>query len=139
MKMYIAPFPRIAPKIHYVEPKDFKDVVHRLTTTAEYQLSHPLDEVAPPPASDISVGSPHKASLIILDSDDDDERQATGSFDELLNLGTIEHEITENSSDYFGALSPHAFQNPPYSSQSWIPSPLWSPGTISSLEQAMLF
>ncbi|KAH7851614.1 hypothetical protein Vadar_014291 [Vaccinium darrowii] len=110
-KKHVAPLPPSSPGIYKVEPKDFKDLVQKLTKGPDFQ-SHRLQRVAPPPLN------------LSTSAVSDSEKPAT-TLDLLPSPNP-------NTTPLGVVLSPLGFSP----SQTWSSFLLMSPGTMSSLEQS---
>ncbi|XP_022774118.1 uncharacterized protein LOC111316434 [Durio zibethinus] len=135
-KLPIAPLPPTPPKVYKVDPKNFRDLVQKLTGAPEFmpqsqhqkslsqlhQLPHQrLQRVAPLPlqvaASPLSRAEV-SAPLHLLSGLDHSKPQ------------------NQNFSDNAMIKSNSLGMNLSSSSYNWWPSPILSPGTLSSKEQS---
>ncbi|KAE8701168.1 VQ motif-containing protein 29 [Hibiscus syriacus] len=141
-KKPIAPFPPTPPKVYTVDPRNFRDLVqkltgspefmpqtHNLTPTTQFELPHHhqrLQGVAPPPLhvaasplSRVEVSAP-----LNLFSGLDHHIHTTSQ--NLIFSNNSMNTITSNSLGL--NMSP--------SSYNWCAFPILSPGTLASLEQS---
>lgn len=120
-KKSIAPFPPTKPRVYKVHPAKFKELVQRLTSSGPGRR---LDEIAPPPL-DLMI-SPTNIN--------DNNNKAAAAAEE---ARPVERNKSQNKySETCGGLSPLRFSFSPSGMACWRLSPLFSPGTLSSLELA---
>ncbi|XP_058228111.1 VQ motif-containing protein 29-like [Rhododendron vialii] len=119
-KKPVAPLPPPTPPgIYNVEPKDFKDLVQKLTKGPDFQ-SRRLERVAPPPLS-----LPTTAAV------SDGEKPATAQ-------DLLPSPYTNTAPLGAAVLSPLGFSSSP-TSRAWSTFLLTSPGTTPSWEQSTMF
>ncbi|KAK1422069.1 hypothetical protein QVD17_24937 [Tagetes erecta] len=102
-KQFIAPLPPTPQKVYKVKSSNFKQLVHMLTTSPEFQ-SPPirrLKDIAPPPLTLSTIPKPHVFSPPMPST-------LSPNVSTLLNETPDTNRFVSNSHvmDYFGSLSP---------------------------------
>ncbi|XP_041003783.1 uncharacterized protein LOC121249146 [Juglans microcarpa x Juglans regia] len=120
-KKPVAPLPPTPPRIYNVDPINFRDLVQKLTGAAELDRSRLLQSVAPPP---LEVGSTEKPTFFAVEYQQDFTPGA-------LETKQVQKVSTENKEATFSLA-----MNMSPSSQNLFSFPLFSPGSLSTLEHS---
>lgn len=118
----MAPMPPTPPRIYKVDPINFRNLVQKLTGAAELDRSRLLQSVAPSP---LEAGSTEKSAF-----------GAVVQYQQDFTPGALEmkqgQKLSAENKEATFSLGTNIFP----SSQNWFSFPLFSPGSLSTLEHS---